>query len=132
MTESNSNAALTILQQGLEEVLLRRSRANRLNTLLLSTGNDLRQRETELTELRRLLDRERADVERLEGLSFTALLWTVLRRKEERREKEQGELATAQLKYEAAAADVHALQAEREQLSSELSGLADVDSTYAQ
>ena len=132
MTESNSNAALTILQQGLEEVLLRRSRANRLKTLLLSTGNDLHQRETELTELRRLLDRERADVEQLEGLSFTALLWTVLRRKEERREKEQSELATVQLKHDAAAAEVHGLQAEREQLSSELAGLADVDSAYAE
>ena len=131
MTESTPNAALGALQQELEEVLLRRARANRLQTLLQSTGSDLRRRETELSELRTQLDRERADVEQLEGLSFTTLLWTVLQRKDERRAKEQAELAAAQMKHDAAAADVQSLQAEQAQLSSELAGLTDLDSTYA-
>lgn len=132
MTESTPNAALAALQQDLEEVLLRQARANRLQTLLQSTSNDLQWRETELAELRRQLDRERADVERLEGLSFTAILWTVLQREEERREKEQTERAAAQMKHDAAAVDVQSLQAERERISSELAGLAGVDSAYAE
>jgi hypothetical protein len=131
MADPIVSAALVTLQQELEEALVRRRQVAHLQELLAANRADAEQRAPVVRELRERLDRERSDVERLEGLSFTAILWTIAGRKGERLEQEREELAAARLMYEAEAADAEAREFERTRLSQELSALGDVESRCA-
>ncbi|MGV3722180.1 MAG: hypothetical protein ACO1SX_14820, partial [Actinomycetota bacterium] len=119
------------VQQELEQTLVLRRRALHLQSLLASLQAEAAKREPALRELRQRLDRERADVERLERLSFTALLWTVLGRKEARQEKERAELAAASLKQQAGMAESEASEAERKAIEDELTSLGGLEARYA-
>lgn len=63
-----------------------------------------------LERLKAQLEKENTDVERLEKTSLSALLYTVLGKKEERLDKERQEYFTAKLKYEECRNSVQALE----------------------
>jgi DNA repair exonuclease SbcCD ATPase subunit len=77
----------------------------------LSTyGEQLEQHKKILRELKETLQMESEDLEKLEGLSITALFLTILGTKEERLRQEKQEVALAKLQYDEAKAEIVDLQ----------------------
>lgn len=83
-----------------------------------------------LYELEHEMDMEKADVEELEKLSFTSLVATLLRNKEEKLEKEKREYIVAKLKYEECKTLFEALRSEKEQAQLDLARLQNVENKY--
>ncbi|WP_088105326.1 hypothetical protein [Halalkalibacter urbisdiaboli] len=88
--------------------------------------------QNKLSKLSEQLKRESADVQRLEGLSFTNLFYSVVGKKLEKMEKEQQELLTAQLKYDEARETVNDLREETETIRQELHTLGQPEQEYKQ
>ncbi len=79
-----------------------------------------------LTALEAKLFKEKADVDKLEGMSLTALFYNLLGSREEQIEKERQELLSAQLKYQKSKYLVNSLESEYDQIThqvQELQGL---------
>jgi len=93
------------------------------------TGLEVEQKRS--AALKRRLDKEEADVEKLTGLSLAGLFHSILGDRTERMQKEKQEAIAARLKYDdASQAVVHALD-EVERLSAELQSLEGVEDQYA-
>lgn len=89
--------------------------------------------ERETSRLRALegqLSQEKADLEKMERLSLSALFYTVLGSREEQTEKERQEFLSAQLKYQKAKFLLTSLESEREHLIDQLEGLKGIDQEY--
>ena len=67
---------------------------------LQATKTELREESEKLAGLKSQLDKEKVDVEKLEGTSLTSLFYSVLGSREEQLEKERQELLAAQLSYQ--------------------------------
>lgn len=100
---------------------------------------DLKTVETELVEvtaqvktLKSQLEKERVDVERLEGTSLTTLFYQVLGSREEQLEKERQELLAVQLRYRQVKHQLDALVYDRESLARKLDRLAGAEDAYQQ
>ena len=81
---------------------------------------------------RRRLEQEKADVDKLNSLSLTALFYTVLGTKAEHIHKEQEELLAASLKFDTASRKRDQVQAEVHELRQELEEYTSADRDYAQ
>ncbi len=118
-----------------------------LNRQLIDVKEKLRMRQKvqdDLAQVRALLETERTrrnqlaenlkkenrDVEKLQGLSLTALFYTVLGGKDQQLEKERQEFLAAKLKYDACNALVYSLEHDVENLSSRLAEFGDLDLQY--
>lgn len=106
------------------------ARFNKLNAML----ERLRVEEQALAEqeavLRTALQKEDADVTRLEKTSAAALFYTILGKKEEKLEQEQREAYAARLKYDALAAQLDDCHSRIQQLSAEQAALAGCQARY--
>lgn len=78
------------------------------------------------------LDREKADVEGLEGYTLTALFYTILGTKEQSLEKERQEYLAARLKHEAAVEAVKTMRGELERIEQERKEYAQAEAEYEQ
>jgi len=76
------------------------------------------------------LEKEKRDVERLEGLSLGALFYTLTGRKEEKLSKEEAEVLQAKLRYEEASDTVAELEQEIAELRRKLANLKHVEDEY--
>lgn len=100
-------------------------------TSLVSTAkNDLLQKVKEFESLSRILQQEKNDVEKLEGLSLHNMFYNVLGAKEEKLKKEQSEFLAAKLKFDSCKGSIKSLDDDIFSLNKRLSELKDAESNY--
>jgi hypothetical protein len=93
---------------------------------------DLARRRERLDALERELRSETRDTERLEGLTLTALFYTILGSREEQLERERQELLAATLKRDACAAEMEIIHAQQGELEHRIAALSNVALRYQQ
>lgn len=103
---------------------------NKLNSLSKSKTEELERRKIKIRELKNTLDKERKDVEKLEGLSMSSIFSTLLGNKYEKLDKEKEEYLLAKLKFEDAMDEINKLEKEVNSLKSSLRDYADIDRKY--
>jgi hypothetical protein len=94
------------------------------------TTKMLFERNAKLQELESFLKKEDADVKKLEGLSLTALFYSIVGDKELKLNKERQELLAAKLKYDECKYSVTALEKEIEGFKIRIAALGDLDAQY--
>jgi hypothetical protein len=102
----------------------------KLRPMLEEAQLELERERTLLVELQAEMVEEAEDVQKLEGLSLTSLLHTILGGKDQQIAEEKQEYLAARLKCEECADSVAALQKEVAELGQRLSGLGDVRAQY--
>lgn len=117
----------TQLTQAIEKRRLR----DKLNADLDQVTRTLDEKSKLLEALKRQLEKERVDVERLEKFSLAGLFYSALGSREQQAEKERQELLAAQLKFQQARQTMDALRADRSSLEGQLYALRGVDGEYA-
>ncbi len=117
----------TELNSQLSEARQAQRQRDKLRADLLRAQDDLKKEQARLAELQAISDREDQDVRRLEGLSMTALFYTVLGSKDEQLQKERQEYLSAHLKFRQSQHAVEALERDVERLKSKLARLGEVD-----
>ncbi len=90
---TNTNEELLYLKEKLRE-------HDKNVTLEKSKTEELEKKRIHRNELEKILEKERLDVEKLEGLNLSAMLSTLLGNKYEKIDKEKEEYLVAKLKYE--------------------------------
>lgn len=105
-------------------------RKKKLEQDLQSVEADLQEKSVRLAALEAQLQKENVDVQKLEGMSLTALFYGVLGSREQQLEKEREELLAAQLAYRQTKKHLEFLQQDQSSLSGQLEQLAGVDSEY--
>ncbi|MCT4563682.1 MAG: hypothetical protein N4A68_05115 [Maledivibacter sp.] len=86
------------LNDKLYECIENISEANRYEKLINSTRQDCSRLEKQWQELKKILEKEERDVEKLGKMNFTNFLHTILNDKAEKLDKEKHEALTAKLK----------------------------------
>lgn len=76
------------------------------------------------------LMKEKEDVEKLEGLSFSAIFLSLIGKKEDRLDKEKEEVLTAELRYEEALETIRELDKELKEINNQLRNFTDVKDRY--
>lgn len=104
----------------------------KLEAMLAEARHHLQEDEQRCTTLQQQLASEKADVDRLEGFSLTALFYTILGTKEERLDKERQEHLAARLKHEEAVEAVHDAKQQVQRLQQDLAAVRDADDRYEQ
>jgi len=95
------------------------------------TKNTLGEQRSRLAELAATLQREGADVEKLEGLSLAGVFHAVLGDKQAQLEKERQEYLAAKLKHDECKYSVSALECDIDDLQARIAGLGDLDSRHS-
>ena len=93
-------------------------------------NNDLEGKRNIRDNLYRELVKEKTDVEKLEGLSFSSIFLTLIGRKEDRLDKEREEFLSAELRYEESLELIKELQKEIKEIDNKLINFTDVDDRY--
>lgn len=94
------------------------------------TRSMLSEKMSQLRELRLILEKEHADVKKLEGLSLNGLFHFILGDKDRQLNKERQEYLYAQLKYDECKHAVSALEKEIEGLKSRIAAIGELDTRY--
>ena len=102
----------------------------KLEAMLGQAQKAVQEEQMKCSTLKELLAREKADVDKLEGLSLTGLFYSVMGTKGERIGKEQQEFLEAKLKHDEAQELLKDVQREVERLEDELTPLFDADAEY--
>ncbi|NLY44859.1 MAG: hypothetical protein GX053_02550 [Tissierella sp.] len=76
------------------------------------------------------LKKEKEDVEKLQGLSFSAIFLSLIGKKEDRLDKEKEEVLTAELRYEEALQTIRELDKELKEINNQLRNFTDVKDRY--
>lgn len=96
----------------------------------LSLENELDNKEKELLELEKSLNKELNDVQKLKSLSFSNLISNILRNKDEKLEKEEREYLEAKLKYDNFKFKVEKLRYDVEENNNRLGKLINIEAKY--
>ena len=108
----------------------RSRRKQKLESMLRESQKILTQEQRNCNRHEQILASEKADVDKLEGLSLTGLFYSILGTKEERLETERQEHLAAKLKLEACSQAVGDAQQEVERLFAELADFQDAENEY--
>jgi len=114
--------------QELQRKIARKQHLEAALTQLYSSRNQLKARADELEEI---MYKEQEDVERLEGGSLAAFFYSVVGRKEEKLEQEREEAYAAKVKYDAAAAELSAVEEDIAKMVEEVTPLRGCEEQYA-
>jgi hypothetical protein len=114
------------IQQAKEQL----GEARRLKRQLAGARQSLAKERQALKSLEDKLQKEKRDVQKLEGLSLTGLFFNVLGSKEEQEQKERQEYLAARLKHARGQFSVNALLAETADLQARLESLAGIEQRY--
>ena len=104
--------------------------ARKLEARLRKTCQFLDIEQNKCSALRQQLEREKSDLDKLEGLSLTALFHSVLGTKEQRLEKEKQEYLAAKLKYDESVQAIDEIRESVQYLQKKLAALAHVDAEF--
>ncbi|QDU36820.1 hypothetical protein Mal4_11180 [Maioricimonas rarisocia] len=122
--------------QRLDERLMaakRRLRSKqKLESMLAETRRQFQEEQTRHATFKETVEREQADVTKLEGLSLAGLFYSVLGTKDERLEQERQEFLAARLKFDECEETLSEIQDEMRRLKDELSPLTGADEEYRQ
>jgi hypothetical protein len=118
------------LNRELVEVKEKLRTRQKLSDDLDRTQNMLGEQTSRFKKLEVTMQKEGADVEKLEGLSLTGLFHAVLGDKQTQLEKERQEYLAAKLKYDECKYSVSALERDMNDLKAWITGLGDLDSQY--
>ena len=118
---------MTDIEQTLHDLELRLVERDRLIHRLTAATKRVEEVRRRRAHLAEVLEREDADVARLEGLTLTALFRTMFSDKEERLAKERAEALKARLEYESCDASLRLAESEVEQLSCSLESFSGID-----
>ncbi|MBN2182163.1 MAG: hypothetical protein JW715_09635 [Sedimentisphaerales bacterium] len=94
------------------------------------TQNMLGEQSSKLKKLESVLEKEGADVKKLEGLSLAGLFHSVLGDKQAQLEKERQEYLAAKLKYDECKYSISALGSDIDSIKIRIAGLGDLDGRY--
>lgn len=123
------NERLELAQQGLK-------RLHKVETMLKELESELQTLEKHEKELKKVLEKENFDVEKLENKGFTAFLYSLLGTLDERIDKERSEALASKFKYDQAVKDIADIQQSIAKLNLErpnyLKCPEEYDSLYAQ
>lgn len=84
----------------------------------------------QVEELKQIMAREQADVDRLEGGSLAAFFYQVVGKMDEKLTAERQEAYAARVKYDAAARELAGVDGDLQRCESELTGLQDCENRY--
>src|SRR4030042_1915584 len=98
--------------------------------VLERTQNALGEQNSRLVRLESVLEKEGADVQKLEGLSLAGLFHSVLGDKQSQLEKERQEYLAAKLKYDECIYSVSALKRDIDSFRIRIAALGDLDGPY--
>lgn len=118
------------MEAELQSARERRDLAARLQRKLKAARDDLARCRERCRELELVLAKEQQGVNRLQGLSLTALLCDLLGTREQKLDREKQELAVAQLKYEVSRRQLEALEEEVADLEELLASLGQAEEEY--
>jgi uncharacterized protein with ATP-grasp and redox domains len=121
---------LAELSSRLERITEQKRLKLKLEKDLARVKAELQTASTQLVELESQLKKERVDVERLEKLSLTGLLYSALGTKDQRLDEERQELLTAQLRYQQSKKQITFLEQDKNSIENQLSELEDVEDTF--
>lgn len=107
-------------------------RLHRIDVKLSSLLAEQQTLAAKLAEFDRKLNKENADVERLERTSIPQLFYSVLGRLDAKIDEQQREALAAQMKYSQAARDIEEIRKEVEDLSTERVQYADSETSYTE
>lgn len=88
--------------------------------------------ECELRDLEEMLNKELRDVEKLKKLSLSSIMYTIMRNKEEKLEKEEQEYLIAKLKYDDCSSRINSLKNSKLRIENRLSSLENCENRYAE
>lgn len=108
----------------------RSRRKRKLDSMLRESQKIFKQEQRNCSRHDQILASEKADVDKLEGLSLTGLFYSILGTKEERLETERQEHLAAKLKHEECSQAVGDAENEVERLVAELDSFQDAESEY--
>jgi len=112
------NRELEELQQGI-------SRAEKIKSMIASLDQQLGSQLIRKDDLKRELDKEARDLDRISKKGLVSLFYTILGSREEQMEKERQEMLAAKLKYDDILRQIEDTRRQISQLESELSGYSD-------
>lgn len=92
--------------------------------------NELKRKRSKKDNLYNELMKEKQDVEKLEGLSFSAIFLSIIGKKEDRLDKEKEEFLAAELRYEESQESIKELQKEIKEIDNKLINFTDVKDRY--
>ncbi|KAA0547609.1 hypothetical protein FZW96_12245 [Bacillus sp. BGMRC 2118] len=116
------------IKKGQERVRLKQKWEKQLS----SYQQELKSSQARLLDLKEKLEKENQDVDKLEGLSITSILLTVLGTKEERLKQEKQEAVLAKLQYDEAKAEIKDLELEIEVVHTNLQHVMNADQELEQ
>jgi DNA repair exonuclease SbcCD ATPase subunit len=106
-----------------EKILIMSEKAkseDKLKNRLENARQNLQREKTRLADFKRILEKEEADVKKLEGFNLTVLFLNILGNKESQMDKERQEYLSAKLKHDQICNTISSIEAEVVQLSQEL------------
>lgn len=114
----------------LRELKANMKERERLLGLFKKVEEQIREAEKRKSELYERLKKENLDVEKLEGLSLSNIIYTISGRKLEKMEKEKQEAIAAKLKYDVACEELNDLSEEISKLRKRINEFGDLDNEY--
>lgn len=93
------------LDRRIDDCLTRITQRNKATAILKELHQNRTALEKKIAQLKYALDKEIKDLEKLEGPSFSKVIFTISCRLTEKKDKEKGEAAEAKLKHDQAVAD---------------------------
>jgi len=123
---------MTAYNNELRELREKLTRKNKLEKMLSSLNSEIVQLKKEESRLRECAEKEQADVNRLEKISLTSLLYSAVNKKAEKLDKEKAEAYAAAVKLETKVRQIEDAERQISALDAELQSLADIESEYDQ
>nr|WP_300005856.1 hypothetical protein [Tissierella sp.] len=121
---------LTYINREILDIKEKLREYHKLKSLSQAKTEELRRRKLQMENLKNILDKERKDVEKLEGLSMSSIFSNLLGNKYEKIDKEKEEYLLAKLKFEDAREEINKLEKEVNSLNSSLEDYKDIDRKY--
>lgn len=115
---------------GLQEAHQGIQRQQKINSMLEELNNQKNSLTEKVAQLKKKLDKEDLDVERLEGKSLAHMFHTVLGNLDEHLDTERQEALAAKLKYDEAIRDLDQVNYDISRLSSEIGRYKECENTY--
>lgn len=113
--------------QALQQQLMRRTQ---LQAALSSLHDQLAQLREKEQQLRAIREKEQSDVDKLEHITLSSILYTIASRKEEKLEQERAEAYAAALKHDSALRQIEALEQQSLSLSAQLQALSGTEEAF--
>lgn len=122
---------MTHYDEELQALQQKLSRKKHLQTLLNELYTQRTELEAKVSNLKTIMEKEQADVDRLERRGLTALFYGIVGKKEEKLDEERREVVTARAKYDVAMQEMDLVQRRIGRYEEELDTLKDIEMKYA-